>query len=299
MRSRVVLGLLIGIAAACSKAPAPAPKPKPAAAAAKPSLPPPPTPAQLAQAETAKNVAGQATDGFVVVPAGQFVMGSAAQETDDAYNDAPQHSVTLTRPFEMQATEVTVAQYAALMPAQASQKSECADCPVVNVSWFEAVTYCNALSKQRGLPSCVTLAGTEPTFSVLNCSGYRLPTEAEWEYAARAGTTGPRYGELGEVAWYDENAALKPHPVGQKKANAWGLFDMLGNAYEWTWDWQGDYPTAPVSDPLGAASGINRVFRGGGFKHPDVEARAGFRNAYGPSNQVEFIGFRCVRTLAK
>jgi len=299
MRSQVVLALLTATLAACAKQPPPQARPKQPVAAQPPIAPPPPTPAQVAQAEAAKTVAGQATEGFVVVPAGQFVMGSAPQETDDAYNDAPQHSVTLTRPFEMQATEVTVAQYGARMPAQASQRSECTDCPVVNVSWFEAVTYCNALSKRRGLPSCVTLAGTEPTFAGLGCTGYRLPTEAEWEYAARAGSTAVRYAELSDIAWYDENAGLKPHAVGQKKANAWGLFDMLGNAYEWTWDWQGDYPTVPISDPLGAATGINRVFRGGGFKHPDVEARAGFRNAYGPGNQVEFIGFRCVRTLAR
>ena len=217
---------------------------------------------------------------------------------EDDYNDAPQHPVTLTRPFEIQATEVTVAQYGALMPAQLSQKSGCADCPVVNVSWFEAVTYCNALSKQRGLRACVTLAGTEPTFAGLDCAGFRLPTEAEWEYAARAGTTQARYGELDAIAWYDVNSGLALHPVGAKAPNAWNLNDMLGNAYEWTWDWQGDYPTGAVTDPLGAPGGINRVFRGGGYKHPDVEARAGFRNAYGPANQVEFIGFRCVRTLA-
>ena len=226
-------------------------------------------------------------------------MGAPANEVEPgAWNDAPLHEVTITRAFELQATETTQAQFGAVMQGNVpTQDKPCAPCPVTNVSWFQAVGYCNALSRGRQLPVCYQAQGKDLQFQGLACKGYRLPTESEWEYAARAGTTGPRYGEVDAVAWIDVNSHLEPQPVGGKRANAWGLQDMLGNAFEWVHDWQGAYPEGPQVDPLGPDHGENRVFRGGSFRHPDVESRAAFRNGYGPANQVEFIGFRCARTL--
>lgn len=294
--------------AACSKPPPPAP-PKPPApvvmvAVPVPSAAAPANPAILAQQQATLAVAASRTDGFVVVPADKFVMGAPGSELEDgAFNDAPQHEVTLTRAFEIQATEVTQHQYQdALGKLEPQQSTGCPECPVVGVSWFEAASYCNHLSAARKLPKCYVISGANSATSQGSaCRGYRLPSEAEWEYAARAGTATARYGELDAIAWIDVNSAigdaLALHPVGQKQANAWGLYDMLGNASEWTSDWQGDLPSTPTTDPEGAAHGENRVFRGGNCKMPAAEARAGFRNAYGPGNQVEFIGFRCVRTL--
>jgi formylglycine-generating enzyme required for sulfatase activity len=183
------------------------------------------------------------------------------------------------------------------MATSPRHRSGCDSCPVTHVSWYQAVTYCNALSQRRQLPACYTVNGLSVVWPGPSCQGYRLPTEAEWEYAARAGSDAPQYGPVDEVAWYDENAQLKVHTVGGKRPNAFGLYDMLGNVAEWVWDWQAEYPRRTVRDPIGPGSGENRLFRGGSWRYGDGESTAGFRSAYGPLNQVEFIGFRCVRSL--
>ena len=106
---------------------------------------------------------------------------------------------------------------------------------------------------------------------------YRLPTEAEWEYAARAGTSGDRYGNLGAIAWYEDNSGDRTHPVGRKAPNAWGLYDMLGNVWEWVEDWYGDYPGGAVTDPAGPVSGSKRVSRGGSWYDSARYCRASYR----------------------
>jgi len=237
------------------------------------------------------------TPGFVRIEPGRFAMGSHGLEPKRS-PDEFQHDVRISYAFELQATEVTQREYEALIGRNPSYSPECGpDCPVEQVSWFEAVHYCNELSRRRKLPVCVTLAGKVATFKGVLCGGFRLPTEAEWEYAARAGSDKARYGELGAIAWYDLNSQMKPHPVARKRPNAWGLFDMIGNVFEWVWDWKDDYPKHLVADPTGPPTGDNKVFRGGAYRWTDAEARAAFRNAYGPLNKVEFIGFRCARTL--
>ena len=223
---------------------------------------------------------GQA-GGLVVrwIPAGWCRMGSPISEEGRDSNEI-QHEVVLSHGFFMAETECTQAQWEAVMGSNPSEFKG-ADRPVELVSWEEAVDYCRKLTaKQRAegiLPD-----GWE----------WRLPTEAEWEYAARAGTTGPRYGELDAIGWYDGNSASQTHPVSQKAANAWGLYDMMGNVWEWCSDWSGDYPTGSVTDPMGPSSGSNRVFRGGGWYNGARFARSAFRLGFVPGDRYFFLGFR-------
>jgi len=149
------------------------------------------------------------------------------------------------------------------------------------VSWGEAEEYCRKLTvKQRDeglLP-----VGWE----------WRLPTEAEWEYASRAGTTGPRYGEFDTIAWHRGNSGSETHDVKQQTANAWGLHDMMGNVLEWCSDWTGDYPTGSETDPTGPNSGSFRVFRGGSWRASAEFVRSADRNGFVPGDRVNFLGFR-------
>ena len=229
--------------------------------------------------------------GYVRIAPGTFTMGSPMGE-EGHDDDETQHRVTITRGYCMKATEVTQGEWQAVMGSNPSKFTNCgANCPVEQVSWDDAVGYANALSRREGLPECYSGS----TFAGLGCTGYRLPTEAEWEYAARAGTTGARYGNLDSVAWYDQNARGTPHPVRQKQPNAWGLYDMLGNVWEWTGDWNDAYP-ATVTDPTGPARGPSRVFRGGSWYNFARCARAAFRYYDSPGNRGNNLGFRLVRT---
>lgn len=270
-------------------------EPKPVKKRALPPAPPSPLVAAKSKGKAVDPAA--ITPGFVKVPSGVFIMGSPATEQGRS-PDEKQHQVTIRWPFEMQSTEVTQKQYETLIGSNPAKNKACGGrCPVEQVSWFEAVHYCNELSRRRKLPLCYVEAGMEITFKGVHCGGFRLPTEAEWEFAARGGTTAARYGEIDDIAWYDLNSKLQSHPVASLTKNRYGLYDMLGNVYEWVWDWQAPYEGAKQADPVGAASGDNRVFRGGAYRWRPLESRAAFRHAYGPKNKVEWIGFRCVRSL--
>jgi formylglycine-generating enzyme required for sulfatase activity len=185
---------------------------------------------------------------------------------------------------------------------------------VESVSWYEAAAYCNALSAQAGLAACYTCMFTtcEPSAAYATpyaCPGYRLPIEAEWEYAARSGTTTGTYNGtstlleceqpnavLDSIAWFCGNAGSTTHAAGGKAANAWGLYDVLGNVLEWVHDWYDTYP-GDVSDPWGPAAGSGRVIRGGSFLSSALFARAAFRNYYDPSYRFDYLGFRPARSL--
>jgi formylglycine-generating enzyme required for sulfatase activity len=213
------------------------------------------------------------------IPAGRFTMGSPSSE-EDRSSDETQHDVVLRHGFFMAETECTQGQWEMVMGSEPSHFKG-ANRPVEQVSWSDAVEYCRKLTvKQRGegmLPE-----GWE----------WRLPTEAEWEYAARAGTMGPRYGKLDMIAWHGGNSWQETHPVSQKAANAWGLQDMMGNVWEWCSDWSGDYPTGSVTDPTGPSSGSVRVFRGGSWFFGPRDARSAGHSRGDPGIRFSNLGFR-------
>ena len=212
---------------------------------------------------------------FEWIPPGEFRMGSTSR---DAYGDErPLTQVRITEGFWLGKYEVTQEEWEAVMGSNPSHFSGCARCPVERVSWEEVQEFLqrmNGRGEQR----------------------YRLPTEAEWEYAARAGTTGDRYGGVDEVAWWEENSGGRTHPVGQKLPNRFGLHDMLGNVWEWVHDWYGDYPGGSVTDPRGPGSGSYRVYRGGGWGYGAGLVRAPFRFRDDPGYRLYALGFRLLRT---
>ena len=227
---------------------------------------------------------------FVLVPAGTFTMGSPEDEPGRA-SDETQHQVTISNSFYMQTTEVTQAQWEAVMGSDRSHFSGFADCPVERVSWNDVQDFITALNAMG--------EGT-----------YRLPTEAEWEYACRAGSTtafpngditetGCRYDpNLMGMGWYCYNASHKTHPVARKDPNAWGLYDMHGNVGEWCQDWYGDYPSGHVTDPTGPSSGEKRVLRGGYYDDLVVDLRSACRSwAYPAIPYWSMYGFRVARTF--
>ena len=188
---------------------------------------------------------------LVLIPPGEFLMGSPDSDALAGGSEKPQHRVQISEPFYLGMCEVTQEQYRRVTGENPSRYKGDAQRPVERVSWNDAVEFCRQLSDTEGRE-------------------YRLPTEAEWEYACRAGSTtkwcfGDSTAGLEDYAWYSANSGGQTHPVGQKSPNAWGLHDMHGNVYEWCADWYGPgyYRNSPPYDPIGAASGSDRVRRGG------------------------------------
>lgn len=218
-------------------------------------------------------------------------------------DEIPQHKVTLTRPFYMSSTEVTQRQWFTVMGDNPSAfkserlKHRSEDNPVEQVTYKDALKFTNALSKKEGLPLCYDFTSVSSGGNTIyNCKGYRLPTEAEWEFAARAHGTKPRYGDLNAIGWHSGNSRQKPHPVGKKKPNAWGLYDMLGNVWEWCHDWYGPYSADSQTNPAGADPSRYRVFRGGSWINgATIQVTTRGRNV--PGMRGSNLGFRIVRTI--
>lgn len=241
------------------------------------------------------------------IAAGSYSVGSPEGEPD-RFSDERLHKVTLSRPFRMKSTEVTQGEFESVMGYNPSRFADCGErCPVERVSWHEAAVYSNALSEQQGLEPCYTCRGAPPqTQCVLSneyaspyqCSGFRLPTETEWEIAVRSGNPGPRHGtDVVRIAWYRGNSGGSPRNVASREPNAWGLFDLLGNVMEWCHDWYGEYPSAPQIDPTGPRRGTIRVLRGGSWLINAERVRAAYRYRFAPETRLSYVGFRVVQTI--
>ncbi|UQA97304.1 formylglycine-generating enzyme family protein [Streptomyces halobius] len=191
-------------------------------------------------------------------------------------------------PYRISAFPMTQAQYAQCT-GQRPSSAQGDRLPVEGVSWWDAVRFCNALSRSEGLAPVYRLhADAEGVEWEASADGYRLPTEAEWEHACRAGTAGARYGRLDEVAWYRGNSGGRIHDVGGKPPNAWGLSDMLGNVWEWCWD---------IYDA--EVYGSYRVLRGGGWFDEHWSCRASVRRRSHPTFQIDDVGFRVARSIVR
>lgn len=241
---------------------------------------------------------------LVTIPSGKFSMGS----TGAAEDEQPIHGVTLAK-FEMSVTEITQSQYKKVIGATPSYFTGDENLPVEQVSWWDAIKFCNALSVKAGFGTCYDESSGYCDFSK---NGFRLPTEAEWEYACRAGSISAYYwGDssdettMKQYCWYEKNAYdghwTTPHalrggsqPVGLKLPNALGIYDMHGNVWEWCYDWKGEYPYFDEIDPTGDESGSYRVVRGGSWGDYDYDCRSSNRNKAGPNVKSSYIGFRVV-----
>ena len=290
-----------------------------------------------ARAQPCDNGAASGSLEMIRISAGAFLMGLGRDElpidqylapgcfSDDAL---PARVVRIGQDFEISKTPITQAQYMSVMGENPSNNTRTTRLPVEQVSWYDAIIFCNRLSQREGLDCVYQSAGTpeeieeygaleeldtwelSELFSEFgvrwkepsSAQGYRLPTEAEWEYACRAGSRDTRYAaDVEAIAWTDNNSGLRSHSVGQLPANAWGLHDMLGNVLEWCWDWYDEsyYASCPDPDvdPKGPLSGSDKVVRGGNFFSAAEIARASFRGEWAPERSGNAIGFRIVRTL--
>ncbi len=284
----ICLPLLALPAIGCVKRTQPEPSQTPSAANSSPA-------SQLPQEiQTSGGIA------MVLIPGGQFIMGSEGQ-----LDAGPPHPVTIS-PFYMDRHEVTQEFYERLMGKNPARRKGPKN-PVERVRWTDTLKFCNARSAEEGLTPCYNLETWACDFSA---EGYRLPTEAEWEYACRAGSPGDYYFEggadrLDAHAWFRENAGRKHHPVGQKEPNPFGLYDMAGNVREWCNDWYtvDAYSPQPAVDPHGPASGEKTVLRGGAFSGSAETCTSwnrycdepGFTDACVASDDY---GFRCVKRAA-
>ncbi len=276
---------LAALTSGCGKGPdtnGPSPEATPATEKGSPA-------AEEATPASAKVITNSVGMKLVEIPAGEFMMGSPDSDSDADSREKPQHRVRITKSFYLGATEVTQGQYEKVIGRNPSRHKELGpDAPVESVSWTDAQEFCRKLSELAEEKE----AGRR----------YRLPTEAEWEYACRAGSTtkwcfGDDESRLDDYAWYHKNSDRKTHQVGQKKANAWGLYDMHGNVYEWCEDWYDGkyYADSPTDDPTGPPGGSDRVDRGGSWHCVARVCRSAHRDYDAPGLRYNGFGFRVVQ----
>jgi len=307
IRPAIVGLMLLGVAVGgCQQASPPEPR-QPAAASSPAANPPTLTPPAANGSTANRSTAGAATirtkSGIemVLIPAGEFLMGDDRGEDDEQ----PAHTVRV-RSFYMDVSEVTQESFQAMLGRNPAKWQDPAK-PVERMSWYFAIQYCNMRSTREGLQPCYDLQTGHCDFTA---DGYRLPTEAEWEYACRAGTStqysfGDQAGKLTDFAWFKKNSGAATHAVKQKSPNPWGLYDMHGNVAEWCNDLYADgYAAGPAQDPQGPESGEDRVLRGGSWKTSEDSCRCSARNYEAPGLAdvcfgYEAYGFRCVRTAAE
>ncbi len=214
------------------------------------------------------------------IPAGTFAMGTDPGAPRFQRDEGPVTTVHITRPFWLARTELTQAQWEAMdMPNNSYHRG--ANRPVTNATWEQAMEYCRRLTKHE------RRVGRLP-----DGYAYTLPTEAQWEYACRAGGNGDYAGELNDLGWYSGNSEGETHPVAQKRPNAWGLYDMHGNVLEWCRDWYGGYAGGQRDDPKGASEGSVRVIRGGSWGYGAVFCRSAYRVRLRPDSKWVIVGFR-------
>lgn len=253
-------------------------------------------------------------DSLILLQGGSFTMGSIEGEN----SEQPLHQVTLS-PFAISKYEVTQADWMSVMDSLPAYFTNSTSLPVEQVSWYAAIVYCNRLSVKKGLTPCYKKNGTTNTdnwgaipetdyateWDSISCNwsagGYRLPTEAEWEYAAKGGTLSTNTlfsgaNLLNDVGWYEMNSTSRTQVVGLKNANQISLYDMSGNVWEWCWDQYGSYSALPQIDPHGHTSNSDRVIRGGSWESSANNCRNTKRNFIAPGYFYSTIGFRVVRT---
>jgi len=246
----------------------------------------------------------------VLIPAGTFTMGCTAEQGGDCeQEEKPSHEVDIRQSFYLMKSEVTQGLYQKIMGNNPSVFHTCGkDCPVENVSWLDALSFANKLSEAEGLEACYqsNANGSLVAWSKgLRCEGWRLPTESEWERAARGGQPMKYAGsnELGTVGWYSVNSGSKTHGVCGKSKNGYGLCDMSGNVWEWVWELHGEYKDGSVIDPLGSltvpqgeASSAYRSIRGGAWGLDDRFSRVSHRSSGTPAARQLDLGFRLCRS---
>ena len=274
------------------------------------------------------------SDGYraILIPSGSFLMGCSSEDNDCYEDENPSHLVTISSDFYLMETEITQFFYQKIMKHNPSI-FQGDMLPVGAISWFDAIRFANQLSEIEGLEQCYLINGDKVSWHNKACKGWRLPTEAEWEYAARAPAAAtqvarakyPSYAareeqeslseetksnlvligaeylkysgsnNLDEVAWHIDYPGAHTRPVAQKKPNSFGLYDMSGNAWEWCWDWYGDYSAQEQLDPTGSTSGDYRVSRGGRWYKNARKMRASARYRYAITEHFDDVGFRLLR----
>ena len=246
---------------------------------------------------------------LLLVEKGSFTMG----DTDGASDEKPTHKVTFTYNFYIGKYEVTFDEYDAFCSATGKSKPNDqgwgrGSRPVINVTWWDAIDYCNWLSEKEKLPKAYDSNGNlldkdgRVTTDITKVLGYRLPTEAEWEFAARGGNKSRGYqyagsSTVGDVAWYDSNSGGKTQEVGKKAPNELGIYDMSGNVWEWCSDWYGNYSSSAQTNPYNSTAGSSRVIRGGSWFNDATDTRVANRYSYSPTNTSSDLGFRIARTV--